>query len=180
MITMINELMDLASTRALQQGIQKKSVDLNFLARRLKRTFQNDAARKGLSFRADIPKDFPQVVGDQELLEQMLENLISNAIKYTLEGSVDVLFTKTNHGTIRIEVRDTGIGIREEDFQKIFADFFRTKTAKSIEEIGTGLGLAIAHEIADKHKGTIKVESKEGRGTTFIVTLPIGRTGDQP
>ena len=75
---------------------------------------------------------------------------------------------------MHITVCDTGIGIPEKDRTRLFSDFFRAENAKAVEEIGTGLGLAIVRETIDKHGGTNRVESEETKGTTFIVTLPIG------
>lgn len=174
MRSMINELMTLAHTRSRQHKIEKKPVDFRFLAGRLQRSFQEDAAQKGLGFIIHIPEEFPEVMGDQELLEQMLENLVSNAVKYTQDGEVKVAFSNPLKDRVCIEVRDTGIGIPEKDKLGLFTDFFRAENAKAVEEIGTGLGLALVRETIDKHGGTLNVESEEEKGTTFIVTLPIG------
>lgn len=174
MQSMINELMILSQTRSRQQKIEMKPVDLHFLSDRLRRSFQDDAARKGLRFRIYIPDDLPGVAGDQEMLEQMLENLVSNAVKYTETGSVEVTFSRPSHDRVSVEVRDTGIGISEKDKARLFQDFFRAENAKALEEIGTGLGLSLVRETIEMHAGEIEFASKEGEGTTFTVTLPIG------
>jgi signal transduction histidine kinase len=109
-------------------------------------------------------------------VEQLLENLVSNAIKYTpAEGSVEVRFARAN-GTVRIEVSDTGIGIPAADRPRLFTEFFRAENAKAMDEIGTGLGLAIVKEIVDQLGGRIFLESEEGVGTIFVVHLPIAAT----
>ena len=103
------------------------------------------------------------------MIEQVLENLASNAIKYTpSEGSVEINFSRAD-GTVRIEVSDTGIGIPNNDRSKLFTEFFRAENAKALEETGTGLGLAIVKELVDKLGGRILVESEEGAGTIFVV-----------
>jgi signal transduction histidine kinase len=143
------------------------------LARRVQRTFQDKAAEKRVEFQVSLSTDLPDVRGRLETVEQMLENLVSNAIKYTpANGSVEVRFTRAN-GTVRIEVSDTGIGIPAADRTKLYTEFFRAENAKAMEDIGTGLGLAIVKEIADQLGGRIVVESEEGAGTIFVVHLPI-------
>ncbi len=174
MWSMVNELMSLARSRSRQLKIDRKPVDLRLLSERLQRTFQDSAAQKGLGFKVQVPKDLPKILGDQEMLEQILENLVSNAIKYTRAGSVEVDLSRSSPDQVSIEVRDTGIGIPEKDRSRLFSDFFRAENAKDVEQIGTGLGLALVKEAVEKHAGEIELSSKEDEGTTFIVTLPIG------
>jgi len=174
MRSMINELITLASSRSGSREIEKKPVDLGELAGRLQRSFQDAAARKDLEYHVSIPGEFPKVMGDREMLEQMLENLVSNAIKYTPEGSIRVDFAREAQEQVCIRVSDTGIGIPQKDLSGLFSYFFRAENARAIEAIGNGLGLAIVKEIVNKHGGTIRVESAEGEGTSFIVILPIG------
>ena len=107
------------------------------------------------------------------MMEQMLENLVSNAIKYTPSGgsvSLTLGVGESNH--LRIEIRDTGIGIPAEEQAQLFGEFFRASNAKAVSEHGTGLGLAIVKQTAELHGGTIRVESKESEGSTFTVDLP--------
>ena len=107
------------------------------------------------------------------MIEQMLENLVSNAIKYTPSGgrvSLTLGSGEPNH--LRIEIRDTGIGIPVEEQSQLYGEFFRASNAKTVSEHGTGLGLAIVKQTAELHGGRIRVESKESEGTTFTVDLP--------
>jgi signal transduction histidine kinase len=174
MRSMINELITLAGSRSGRQEVEEKPVDLGLLAVRLQRSFQHDTAHKGVEYRVNVPEELPKVLGDREMLEQMLENLVSNAVKYTQAGSVRVDFARETAGRVRIQVSDTGIGIPEKDLPNLFSYFFRAENARAVEAIGNGLGLAIVREIVNQHGGNIRVESEEGKGTTFIVTLPIG------
>jgi signal transduction histidine kinase len=174
MRTMINELITLAGDRSERRIIEKKPVDLKLLAGRLQRSFQHDTAQKSLEYQVNVPEEFPMIMGDREMLEQMLENLVSNAIKYTPAGSILVDLAEETYGRIRIRVADTGIGIPEKDMSSLFSYFFRAGNARAIEAIGNGLGLAIVREIVDNHGGNIRVESEEGQGTAFIVILPVG------
>jgi signal transduction histidine kinase len=172
MLALVNELMTLSRNR--QRGeIESGVTELAALARRVRRTFQDKAAEKRIGFQVSLPEGLPDVRGRLETVEQMVENLVSNAIKYTpAEGSVEVRFSRAN-GTVRLEVSDTGIGIPAADRPRLFTEFFRSENAKAMEEVGTGLGLAIVKEITDQLGGRILVESEEGAGTIFVVHLPI-------
>ncbi len=173
MLALVNELMALSRNRQRPDGECAATTELAVLARRVQRTFQDKAAEKRISFRISLSGALPDVRGRLETVEQMLENLVSNAIKYTpAEGSVDVRFSRAN-GTVRIEVSDTGIGIPASARPMLFTEFFRAENAKATEDVGTGLGLAIVKEIADQLGGRIVVESEEGAGTIFVVHLPI-------
>ncbi len=173
MLALVNELMALSRNRQRPDGECAATTELAVLARRVQRTFQDKAAEKRISFRISLSGALPDVRGRLETVEQMLENLVSNAIKYTpAEGSVDVRFSRAN-GTVRIEVSDTGIGIPASARPMLFTEFFRAENAKATEDIGTGLGLAIVKEIADQLGARIVVESEEGAGTIFVVHLPI-------
>jgi signal transduction histidine kinase len=113
------------------------------------------------------------IVGDPARIAQLLDNLVSNAIKFTPAGGrVDVLVDASADSAV-IEVRDTGVGIAAEDQDQLFERFFRTPSANDMAIAGTGLGLSIAKAIVDAHRGSIGVESAEGRGTTFRVELPV-------
>jgi signal transduction histidine kinase len=172
MLALINELMTLSRNRQ-RRDAESGVTELEALARRVRRTFQDKAAEKRIGFQVSLPEELPDVRGRLETVEQMVENLVSNAIKYTpAEGSVEVRFSRAN-GTVRIEVSDTGIGIPAADRSKLFTEFFRAENAKAMEDVGTGLGLAIVKEIADQLGGRIFVESEEGAGTIFVVHLPI-------
>jgi len=172
MITMINELLSLAQHRDEKQLLEFKSVDLTVLAGRIQRTFKDKAHQKGLDFEMVVSEDLPQIQGDTAMIEQALENLVSNAIKYTPTGSVKVEFSKGPNKTMQIQISDTGIGISEDDKQHLFEEFFRAKNAQAADEHGTGLGLSIVKEVVDQHGGRIIVESEEGLGTLFVVHFP--------
>ncbi|RJP66495.1 MAG: sensor histidine kinase [Candidatus Abyssobacteria bacterium SURF_17] len=174
MLEIINELMTLATERTDKRRVSRGPVDITLLTRRIRRTFQDEATKKGVGFQVCLPDGIPNIWGDFEMVEQMLENLVSNAIKYTPSGgNVSVVFSRGNNGTVRIEISDNGIGIPKTALPNLFTEFFRAENARAIEEHGTGLGLAIVKEIVDQHGGRILVESEEGLGTIFVVHLPV-------
>ncbi len=114
-----------------------------------------------------------RIYADKERIEQVITNIIGNAIKYTPDGGkVDVSLSLDGKDSYKIEVRDTGVGISEDDLVHLFERFYRVDKSRSTDAGGTGLGLSIAKDIIDAHNGKIKVESKLGEGTTVIITLP--------
>jgi K+-sensing histidine kinase KdpD len=173
MLTMINDLMMLARNRERREPVSHGATDADTLAGRIRRTFQDRAAGKRIAFQVHVAAGVPPIGAPLETVEQVMENLVSNAITYTPpEGRVAVSFSKAD-GTVRIEVSDNGIGIPRTDRPRLFTEFFRAENAKAVEETGTGLGLSIVKEIVDQQGGRILVESEEGVGTIFVVHLPV-------
>lgn len=174
MLDMINELLTLSTSRTVKERPEKTRLDMAWLAGRLERTFQGEADEHRIEFSIRWEKGLEPVLGNSDQVEQMLENLVSNAIKYTPPGGrVNVEFASAPGNNIAITVRDSGIGIPEGDLPRLFTEFFRAANARAKEELGTGLGLAIVREIVEAHQGRITVDSREGQGTTFVVTLPV-------
>jgi signal transduction histidine kinase len=124
------------------------------------------------------------ITGDGGRLAQLLDNLVSNAVKFTPAGGKVEVDAGSSADAVWIEVRDTGMGINAVDLELLFNKFFRTPAATKASIQGTGLGLAISKAIVEAHGGSIRVQSVEGEGTTFRVDLPVGlrapRTDDAP
>jgi signal transduction histidine kinase len=114
------------------------------------------------------------MLGDRSRLAQVLDNLISNALKFTpTSGRVSVRVSRTGRDAV-VEVADTGVGIPTEEQDRLFERFFRSSNAMEQAIPGTGLGLTIAKTIVERHEGSIEIESAEGKGTTVRVRLPLG------
>lgn len=175
MLDMISELMALAKSRSEKIRVAEEPVDLAVVAGRVDRTFRDEAVQKGIEFKVTVPEGLPAIRGDAVMIEQMLENLVSNSIKYTPRGGKVCVTFSSGVGNVRIEVGDTGIGIPKSDLPNLFKEFYRAENAKAIEAHGTGLGLPIVKEIVEKHGGRITVQSEEGLGTIFVVFLPVDR-----
>lgn len=175
MLDMISELMALAQSRSEKIRLADEPVDLAVVAGRVDRTFRDEAVQKGIAFKVTVPEGLPAIRGDAVMIEQMLENLVSNSIKYTPTGGKVCVTFSSGGGNVRIEVGDTGIGIPKTDLPNLFKEFYRGENARAIEAHGTGLGLPIVKEIVDKHGGRITVQSEEGLGTIFVVFLPVDR-----
>ncbi len=130
------------------------------------------AEAKGLTLTLDLPEDLPLIWGNRDRLDQVVTNLVDNAIKYTLSGTIRVS-AREEKGEVIVEVQDTGIGIALEDQGNLFQKFYRVRNAQTEGVEGTGLGLAIVRSIVERHSGRVGVESEPGRGSTFSFALPV-------
>jgi len=143
------------------------------ILKRLMGPYRILAAEKKVDVAFDIEGPLPRILADEQLVDELFTNLISNAVKYTPPGgTVRVMLARDNKNWIRFEVRDTGIGIPGNDIPHLFTEFFRSANAKALVEEGTGLGLVVVKEILDRLKGTISVKSKPGAGSIFTCRLP--------
>lgn len=137
-------------------------------------TVKTKAEDKSIALNCNIDPSVDRFFGNQFSIEEMVTNLLLNAIKYTpANGNVEV-GAKNHEDCVLVEIADTGIGIPQEEQPKIFGEFYRATNAKEVEKDGTGLGLSIVKHIIERHGGQIQVESKEGCGTTFRLILPRG------
>jgi signal transduction histidine kinase len=151
--------------------LERASVDAGELVADRVESIRPSAEKKRVALRLDVSDGVPQLWADRSRLAQVVDNLLSNAVKFTPEGG-DVFLTVSASGdTAHLEVRDTGVGIPEDDAKRLFERFFRASTAQNIQ--GTGLGLSIAKTIVEAHGGAISVRSRAGVGTTFCVDLPL-------
>ncbi len=151
--------------------IEKKTFDLAKISEHMREWHGERAQEKGLKLH--IGQKSCKTVGDPGKIEQVVDNLISNAIKYTNEGRVALRYFKEN-GQVVVEVEDTGIGISEEHLDRLFDRFYRTDKARSRDKGGTGLGLAVVKSILNAHDTDIEVESDPGKGSVFRFRLPVG------
>ena len=171
LIRIVEDLLTLSELEEKPSLVAVETVDLRRLADHVIAIFEPRAREKNLSIdlRADEP--LPAIKGDPFRLEQMLINLIDNAVKYTEKGSVAVILRRED-GRAVVEVRDTGIGIPAEHLDRIFERFYVVDRSRSRKLGGTGLGLSIVKHIVSLHGGKIEVESTEGVGTRFLIRLP--------
>ncbi|WHY84487.1 ATP-binding protein [Neobacillus novalis] len=169
---LVNELLDLARMEAGHLQLTSEEIDLAPFISRIIHKFQGLAKDRDIQLDAEIEKVISSVSFDPDRIEQVLTNLIDNAIRHTpRKGSVKVTITSEDNG-IRMEVKDSGSGIPEEDLPFVFERFYKADKARTRGRAGTGLGLAIAKNIIDAHRGHISVQSKVGIGTTFSFLLP--------
>jgi two-component system phosphate regulon sensor histidine kinase PhoR len=168
---MVNELLELTRIESGRVPLQLEEVSPTDLLNSAIERLYLQAERAGLKITVDIPEGLPDVLADPPRLEQVLVNLLHNAIKFTPEGGeIKMAVQETEEGILFV-VQDTGVGIPDEDLPRIFERFFKADRARAGG--GTGLGLAIARHLVQAHRGNIWAESVEGRGSTFFFNIPI-------
>jgi signal transduction histidine kinase len=175
LLGLVNDLLFVARIEAGRLELTLAEVDLADVLTHAVDSARPRAADRGVSL--TLEEDGPMVVlGEAGRLAQLLDNLVSNAIKFTLrDGAVEVRLGREN-GRAQVRVTDSGVGIAKEELDHLFERFFRASTAVSAQVPGTGLGLYIAKAIVDAHDGSIDVQSEVGGGTTFHVELPLAET----
>jgi signal transduction histidine kinase len=141
------------------------------------RHLENQAKEKSLRISMDIDDSLDQITGLQLSIEELISNLVGNAIQYSDHDSEIYLRAKALKGNVQIEVQDYGPGVPVKEHEKIFEEFYRGSKTRTTTE-GTGLGLAISKKIVEAHKGKIWVESGEGKGSKFCFTLPLVNQSD--
>jgi two-component system phosphate regulon sensor histidine kinase PhoR len=173
---MVTELLELSRIESGRLSLDLKPVSVYELLDSSSKRMQLQAERAGISLRVECAENLPKVNIDSQRLEQVLVNLIHNAVKFTKPGGEVILGAEMVHmgeagiGEVRFAISDTGIGIPADDVPRIFERFYRVD--KSRTGGGTGLGLSITKHIVETHKGRVWAESIEGRGSTFYFTIP--------
>jgi CheY-like chemotaxis protein/signal transduction histidine kinase len=177
LLNLINEILDLAKIEAGRMDLHEEPLPLADLAAALRARFLPQAGKKEIELRVSLAEGAPKAIHtDRQRLEQVLNNLVANAIKFTEQGRVTVTFTLASAGAeprLAVAVRDTGIGIPADKLHGIFEAFKQGESDTSRRYGGTGLGLAIASNLARLLGGTIEVESAVGAGSTFTLRLPL-------
>lgn len=168
---MAQELLDLSRIESGQVDLNRKPTAPKKLLVSAAERMRLQAERAGLSLQVDCPPNLPKVNADEPRIEQVLVNLIHNAVKFTRPGGDVVLLAEAGEGLVRFAVKDSGVGIPADDVPRIFERFYRVDKSRSGG--GTGLGLSISRHLVESHGGQIWAESREGEGSTFYFTLQI-------
>lgn len=166
---MIEDLLNLSEIENSQENFKKEKVDLKEIIERLSIIFKNRLTAKNLSLDINIQDELPPLIGDRLWAEQVMINLVDNAVKYTPDSGKIRVSAKEAGDYIIVEVEDTGIGIPEEDIPRLFERFYRVDKARSRVMGGTGLGLAIVKHAVKAMDGEVSVKSQVGKGSTFTV-----------
>lgn len=171
LLAVINDVLDISKIEAGPLELSMETFPLSDSIQKVVESIRPMAETKSLSLSAEIDDSVGKIRSDRRRLEQILLNIVGNAVKFTPNGEVAVS-CRRDHNSYTIQVSDTGIGIRPEDMQKLFMPFLQVDTGLTREHEGTGLGLPIAKGLVERLGGTIGVESQPGRGATFTVSLP--------
>jgi two-component system OmpR family sensor kinase/two-component system sensor histidine kinase BaeS len=172
---LVEDLRTLSLAEAGQLPLVWEPVDVAELLADVHTSFSGQAEAAGIDLRVEIEGDLPTITGDVGRLDQVLGNLVANAIRHTPAGGGITLRAEPIDDGVRVHVRDTGEGIPAEDVPHVFDRFWKGDRARTrAEGTGSGLGLAIARQLVNAHGGAICVESERGKGTTFTIELPRG------
>jgi two-component sensor histidine kinase/GGDEF domain-containing protein len=172
----LNNLLDLSRIESGKIAMKFEELDLRAFIEFILTSFKTQADEKSIQLRMDLPQELPSVYGDREKLEQILTNLLGNAIKFTPEGGEISISAKSypeDGNMLALSITDTGIGIAKDQLDKIFDKFYQVEGSLHRTISGTGLGLAITKGLVEGHQGKIWVESEVGKSSTFTFTLPI-------
>lgn len=173
MTKIVQDLLDLSRFDAGRSKFTFEKFSLEKSVRDVYDAIALDAKKRGHDVNLELEWKLPQIRGDQARVEQVLINILTNAVKYTPDGGKIDISSGTAGGNAWVKISDTGIGIPEDDLPRVFDRFYRVDKARSRESGGTGLGLSIAKEIIEMHGGCIFIDSTPGQGTTVTVVLPI-------
>ena len=173
MARIVTDLLTLSKLDYGRMELRMQRFSLSALLHKVADAMKFTAEDSGHEMTVDAPDSLPEITGDRERIEQVVVNILSNAVKYTPSGGhIRLAACRGENSTVRITVQDDGIGIPAEDVPRLFERFYRVDKARSRAAGGTGLGLAIAKEIVEQHGGHIELESEYGKGTTVHITLP--------
>jgi diguanylate cyclase (GGDEF)-like protein/PAS domain S-box-containing protein len=173
LLRLVNTLLDFTRIEAGRGTTAFELTDLSSFTCELASVFRSAVERAGLRLALDCPPLPDLVYVDRGMWEKIVLNLLSNAFKFTLHGTIEVT-VRANGQYARLTVRDTGVGIPEHELAHIFERFHRIEETRGRTREGTGIGLALVQELVQLHQGTIRAESRIGEGSTFIVELPFG------
>jgi signal transduction histidine kinase/ligand-binding sensor domain-containing protein/DNA-binding response OmpR family regulator len=177
---LVNQLLDLSKLEAGKMTLEASEQNIIPLLKGLVLSFTSLAERKKITLQLNTIEENLNVYIDKDKVEKIITNLLSNAFKFTPEGGKIDFTVEKMIKDVEIRITDDGAGIPEERIDKIFDRFFQVDGSHTRKGEGTGIGLALTKELVELHKGKIKVESKEGEGTTFTVLLPLGKDHLKP
>ncbi|GGB80833.1 sensor histidine kinase [Flavobacterium suaedae] len=175
----LNELLKQSEKEDKDLVLAIERVNLHELFLKLISNFELLANRKNQKIRLDYPEDLPAIYADKAKISDVLHNLVSNAIKYSYNQTTISISARENNGFVKIEVRDEGQGLNQDDMDKLFKKFAKLSSKPTGKETSNGLGLSITKSFVELHKGSIQALSDgKDKGTTFVVSLPIQYQGD--
>jgi len=174
LVNLVNDFLDITRIESGRQTITKGPVEMDKLVGGVLTDLKPLADERGITLHYDKPASaLPEIFADRNLMEQVVINLVSNAIKYSPRGAWTRVGLRQEFGRIRVDVKDNGLGIPREALPRLFEKFYRVRADDRKDIIGTGLGLSLVKQIIQVHDGSITVESEHGAGSTFTFTLPM-------
>jgi len=173
---LVEDLISLSRIEAERFSVPTESIALLPLIDEARRACSTSAAEHGSTIELDVPPDLPPVIGDRSQILQIIENLISNSIRYGRPGTPIHVKATPDRSMVHLSVRDEGEGIAPEHIPRVTERFYRIDPSRSRAQGGTGLGLSIVKHIVERHRGRLRIASRLGEGTTVHVLLPVADT----
>jgi two-component system phosphate regulon sensor histidine kinase PhoR len=171
--SIVNKILSFSQIEAGKRNYHFKEVELNRVIQSVADSYKFHLSNKGFEFILEQPDEKLMINADEEAVSEAVINLIDNAVKYSVEVKLVLLRLTRRNDNVIVEVEDKGIGIPKEEQQKIFEKFYRASKGLVHDTKGTGLGLSLVKHIMDSHKGSIEVDSEQGRGSTFRLLFPL-------
>jgi signal transduction histidine kinase/ligand-binding sensor domain-containing protein/DNA-binding NarL/FixJ family response regulator len=180
LLGLVNQLLDISKLESGNMKLQTVPQNIIPLLKALVLSFTSYAERKRITLKFNSTEDELIVYIDKDKIEKIITNILSNAFKFTPDGGTIAVTLKTDDRNLNIFTSDTGVGIPKEKISKIFDRFYQVDGSHTREQEGTGIGLALTKELVKLHKGKIKVESEEGKGTAVTISIPLGKDHLKP
>ena len=173
---LINNILDFSRIEAGRKEYRFAPTDVARVVREVIESYRFQIEQQGFELKVDVDEDLPHVPADEEALGQAIINLVNNAIKYSRESKTIHIEVRREGSKVLVTVKDTGIGIPRSEQKKIFEKFFRGEDSLVHETKGSGLGLSLVRHIMEAHGGSVEVDSTPGKGSTFTLVLPVGKS----
>ena len=175
LLELVNQLLDISKLESGNMKLQTVPQNIVPLVKALALSFTSYAERKTITLKFTSSEAEIVVYIDKDKIEKIITNILSNAFKFTPEGGTIEVTVRTDERNSNIIISDTGVGIPREKISKIFDRFYQVDGSHTREQEGTGIGLSLTKELVELHRGKIEVESEEGKGSTFTVSIPLGK-----
>ena len=170
---LINDVLDYQKLESQHSDLQTKFQSINEAVQEVEENFKLLVKSKGLSMVLNLEHSLPSILFDRDKIIQVLTNLVNNAIKFSKQGTITIITQKISDNALQVTIQDQGVGIKQEDFSKLFIAFSQISSGMGRQTGGTGLGLSLSKKIIEAHNGKVGVFSKIGEGATFYFILPI-------
>jgi len=178
LLQMVNDLLDISRMELKTAHREIKQLDVNEVIKSVVEFLQFEIEKKGVKVNLELSDNLPALAADQDEITRVITNLMSNAIKYNKENGSITISNKLLSNSIQIKISDTGIGLKPEEKNRLFNEFYRAKNEKTKNISGTGLGLSIVKRIVESYSGKIEVESEYGNGSVFTLCFPVKKLND--
>ncbi|MDZ7763070.1 MAG: HAMP domain-containing sensor histidine kinase [Melioribacteraceae bacterium] len=173
LLVLVNDLLDISRLETKTKKRELENLSIKQVIKSTVQFLEYEAKQKNITIQKQFAQKLPSIKADNHELTRLFTNILSNAIKYNKTNGKIFIDVSTSEDYVKIKISDTGIGLKIEEKERLFQEFYRAKNEHTRGISGTGLGLTIVKQIVDSYHGKISVDSQYGKGTTFTIDLPI-------